>query len=53
MVYRELGRLPLEIKVKMRMMSFWNKLLQNEKLSSSIYLLLLSLKNNGAQIFKW
>jgi hypothetical protein len=29
------------------------KLLQNEKLSSSIYRLLLSLKNNGAQTFKW
>jgi hypothetical protein len=27
--------------------------LQNEKLSSSIYRLLLSLKNNGAQTFKW
>jgi hypothetical protein len=35
------------------MVSYWNKLLQNEKLSSSIYRLLLSLKNNGAQTFKW
>jgi len=54
MVYGELGRFPLEIKVKMRMVSYWNKLLQNEKLSSSrsIYRLLLSLKNNGAQTFK-
>jgi hypothetical protein len=31
MVYGELGRFPLEIKVKMRMVSYWNKLLQNEK----------------------
>ena len=37
MVYGELGRFPLEIKVKMRMVSFWNKLLQNKKLSSSIF----------------
>jgi hypothetical protein len=31
MVYGELGRFPLQIKVKMRMVSYWNKLLQNEK----------------------
>jgi hypothetical protein len=31
MVYVELGTFPLEIKVKMRMVSYWNKLLQNEK----------------------
>ena len=53
MVYGELGRFPLEIKVTMRMVSYWNKLLDNEKLSSSIYRLLLGLKNNGAQTFKW
>jgi hypothetical protein len=49
----ELGRFPLEIKVKMGMVSYWNKLLEKEKLSSSIYRLLLSLKHNGAQTFKW
>jgi hypothetical protein len=53
MVYGELGRFPLEIKVKMRMVSYWNKLLQNEKLNSSIYRLVLGLKHNGAQTFKW
>jgi hypothetical protein len=53
MVYGELGRFSLEIKVKMRMVSYWNKLLQTEKLSSSIYRLLLSLKNNGVQTFTW
>jgi hypothetical protein len=53
MVYGELGRFPLEIEVKMRMVSYWNKLLQNEKLSNSIYRLLLSLKHNGVQTFKW
>jgi hypothetical protein len=53
MVYGEQGRFPLEIKVTMRMVSYWNKLLENEKLSSSIYRLLLSLKDNGVQTFKW
>ena len=53
MVYGELGRFSLEIKVKMRMVSYWNKLLQTEKLSNSIYRLLLCLNNNGAQTFKW
>ena len=55
MVYGELGRFPLEIKVKMRMVSYWNKLLQNEKLSRSIqvYRLLLSVRNSGFQTFKW
>ena len=39
MVYGELSRGggdPLEFKVKMRMVSYWNKLLQKEKLSSSL-----------------
>ena len=53
MVYGELGRFPVEIKVEMRMVSYWNKLLENEKLSSSIYRLLLSLNNNGVQTFTW
>lgn len=43
MVYSELGRYPLKIKIKM--VSFWSKLLQNYiKLSSSIYKLLFRLK---------
>jgi hypothetical protein len=53
MVYGELRRFPLEIKVTIRMVSYWNKLLENEKLSSSIYRLLLSLKDNGVQTFNW
>ena len=45
MVHGELGGgIPLDIKVKMRMKSFWNTLLQNENLSSSTYRLLLSLR---------
>ena len=51
MVYGELGRFPLEINLKMRMISFWCKLVQNDvKLSSVIYRLMLSLKEKGKKI---
>jgi hypothetical protein len=54
MVYEELGRYPLEIRVKIRMISFWNGLVNNnERMSSCIYRLLYSLKSNGIQSFKW
>jgi hypothetical protein len=47
-VYGELGRFPLEIRVKLRMISYWCKLVNNEtKLSSSLYRLMLCLKNQG------
>jgi hypothetical protein len=45
MVYGELGRFSLEIKVKMRMVSYWNKLLQTEKLSRSIIRTVLAMEN--------
>ena len=54
MVHVELGRYPLEIRVKIRMISFWNRLVNNnERMSSCIYRLLYSLKSNGIQSFKW
>jgi hypothetical protein len=44
MVYGELGRYPLEIRVKLRMVSFWTKLVQSEnKLSSNHYRLMLQI----------
>jgi hypothetical protein len=53
-VYGELGRFPLEIRVKLRMISYWCKLVNNEtKLSSSLYRLMLCLKNQGQNNFKW
>ena len=53
MVHVELGRYPLEIRVKIRMISFWNRLVNNnERMSSCIYRLLYSLKSNGIQSFK-
>jgi hypothetical protein len=53
-VYGELGRFPLEILVKLRMISYWCKLVNNEtQLSSSLYRLMLCLKNQGKNNFKW
>lgn len=54
MVYGELGRFPIEISIKVRMLCFWNKLLINEnKLSSKIYRLIFNLQANGNRDFKW
>ena len=54
MVYGELGRFPLEIRIKLRMISFWCKLVLNEsKLSSILYRLMLALKTGSQYNFKW
>ena len=54
MVLGELGRFPIEVIVKLRMISFWSKLIQNEsKLSSILYKLMLSLYEENQQTFKW
>jgi hypothetical protein len=54
MVLGELGRFPIEVIVKLRMISFWSKLIQNEsKLSSILYKLILSLSEQNQQTFKW
>ena len=53
MVYGELGRFPLEINVKIRMVTFWRKLLCSEKFSSYMYKLLFSLKQSDNCTFKW
>ena len=53
MVYGELGRFTLEIKVKIRMTSFWRRIMHGDKLSSNMYRLLLSLMQNSGQSFKW
>jgi hypothetical protein len=54
MVLGELGRFPIEVIVKLRMISFWSKLIQNEsKLSSILYKLMLSLSEQNQQTFKW
>ena len=54
MVCGELGRLPLSIKVKMRMVSYWCRLIWNEnKISTHLYKLMYYLHNNGICNFKW
>ena len=54
MVYGELGRYPLEIRVKLRMVSSWTKLFQSEnKLSSNLYRLMLQIHQSGNHDFKW
>ena len=54
MIYGELGRFPLEIRVKLRMIAFWSKLVLNEnKLSSVLYRLMYLLKAKHQYSFKW
>lgn len=54
MVYGELGRFPLELRVKLRIVSFWIKLLQCEgKLSNILYRLMFFLQENGVYNFRW
>ena len=43
LVYGELGRYPLDINIKCRMLCFWSRLMTTEKLSSKIYKLLFKL----------
>ena len=53
LVYGELGRFPLDIDIKCRMLTFWNKLISSNKLSSKIARLLYIMNINGTQGFKW
>ena len=54
MVLGELGRFPIEVKVMLRMISFWSRLIQSEsKLSSILYKWMLSLYEQNQQTFKW
>ena len=53
MVYGELGRIPIEIHVKLKMLSFWTRLLYTDKLSSNMYLLMHRLYSYNQINFKW
>jgi hypothetical protein len=54
MVLGELGRFPIEVKVKLKIISFWSRLIQSEsKLSNILYKLMLSLYEQNQQTFKW
>ena len=51
-LYGELGRYPIAINIKCKMISFWNKLLtgKEEKISHQIYKYMMDLPNSN---FKW
>jgi hypothetical protein len=53
LVYGEFGRFPLNIDIKCRTLTFWNKLISSNKLSSKIARLLYIMNINGTQGFKW
>ena len=54
MVYGETGRFPINISLKLRMLNFWSKLLENNsKLSGKLYQLLLTMHNLGECNSKW
>lgn len=52
MLYAELGRYPLEIIVKSRIIGFWNRLILAKR-SKIAYLLYLVLKTNNNSSYKW
>ena len=54
MVYGELGRYPLELRVKLTMVFSWTKLVQREnKVSSNLYTFMLQIHQSGNHDFKW
>ena len=54
MVYGDLGRFPLELRAKLRMISSWARLVQNEdKRSNMLYCFLFCLHSKGNHSFKW
>ena len=53
LVYGEFGRFPLIIDIKCRTLTFWNKLISSNKLSSKIACLFYIMNINGTQGFKW
>ena len=54
MVYGEMGRFPIDIVIKLRMVMFWNSLVDNSgKLSSILYKLMLKIHESSRADFKW
>ena len=54
MIYGELGRVPLDCRLKLNMVMFWNRLVQCEnKLSTTLYKLMLRLSEHENVQFKW
>jgi hypothetical protein len=54
MVYGEMGRFPMDIVIQLRMVMFWNSLIDNSgKLSSILYKLMLKIHESSEADFKW
>lgn len=54
MSYGEIGRVPIDVVINVRMISFWNKLLTyNQKLSSILYRIMYMLSQRENVNFKW
>ena len=55
MVYGETGFLPFEYYVKVRMISFWISLIagRRDKISFKLYVMCLTLYNDGTLTFEW
>ncbi len=54
MVYGELGRYPLEVTIKLKMVNFWHKLVKgDQKLSGKMYRLIFHLHDNQQLESKW
>ena len=53
MVYGELGRHPLEIDIKIKIISFWSKLAKQTKYSSIVYILLRCMYIENNACFNW
>lgn len=53
MVYGELGRFPLRIQIKLRMYNFWCSIVQDDKLFSNLYKLMVELYIRGDLKSKW
>jgi hypothetical protein len=50
----ELGRYPMEVMVKRKIVLFWNNLLcESNKLSSILYMLMFKLHDQNPSYFKW
>ena len=55
MLHAELGRVPIELQIKSRMIKYWISLVNNDngnKLSKIMYNIMLDETNNG-NTFKW
>ena len=50
MVYCELGRYPLTINVKVRMVNFWANMIYSNKLSTSLYVYYANKTHNGSDV---